>query len=265
MIMPNFAGVFYEGDASKLRGQIEACFKSEFGPGELPGKREKTYLKGILVPHAGYMFSGPCASWAYKEIAETNFPRNFIILAPDHIGTCKEFTTTTEEFATPLGIINIDKPFISEMLKKCSFIKKGAIKEHAVEVQLPFLRYASQDKLEKLQIVPLIIPSIRDKEQFKNNAERLGEAVADISEDVAVIISSDFTHYGPNYGYMPFESKIKENIKKMDDAAIDMILNLNAWGFYDYSARTTICGRNAFLFHFYFSWLCTKMSPDVFA
>lgn len=245
MILPKFAGLFYEADATRLRKQIEACFKSEFGPGELPGKRENNDVKGIIVPHAGYAYSGACASWAYKEIGEGRFPERFILIAPDHNGVHKELATTTEEFGTPFGVVNVDKPFVSELLKKCNFVKKETISEHAIEVQMPFLHYVSQDKLEKLKIVPLVVPSMRDKEQFLKNIAKLGEAVADISEYAAVIISSDFTHYGPNYGYMPFESKVKENIKKLDNAAIDMILNLDVAGFFDYSARTTICGRSA--------------------
>ncbi|MBS3097212.1 AmmeMemoRadiSam system protein B, partial [Candidatus Woesearchaeota archaeon] len=83
---PIVAGQFYEGDFGALDKQINDCFESKFGPGALPlGKREKNVL-GIIAPHAGYVFSGPCAAWAYKEVAESKFPDLFIMLGLSHSG-----------------------------------------------------------------------------------------------------------------------------------------------------------------------------------
>ncbi|MBD3204094.1 AmmeMemoRadiSam system protein B, partial [Candidatus Woesearchaeota archaeon] len=78
---PVVDGQFYESDFSKLNFQIEESFKSKKGPGSLPVSRdEKKKIRGVIVPHAGYYFSGPCAAWAYKEIAETHFPKTYILL-----------------------------------------------------------------------------------------------------------------------------------------------------------------------------------------
>ncbi|NTV24285.1 MAG: AmmeMemoRadiSam system protein B, partial [Nanoarchaeota archaeon] len=100
---PAVKGMFYEADEKKLRLEIESCFISKFGPGDLPGKRGSERIIGVLVPHAGYTYSGPCAAWAYKVIAETRLPEAYIILGTDHRG--KGSAISIDSWETPLGQI----------------------------------------------------------------------------------------------------------------------------------------------------------------
>ena len=68
---PVVAGQFYPASFDELDKEINACFTSKFGPGDLPLKKKEQSVLGVIAPHAGYTYSGPCAAWAYKEIAES--------------------------------------------------------------------------------------------------------------------------------------------------------------------------------------------------
>ena len=88
MRYPAVAGQFYAGDAESLKKQVEECFMSHIGPGEVPSLNEKgaRTIKGIVSPHAGFMFSGPVAAHGFKALAEDGFPDVFIIIGPNHTG-----------------------------------------------------------------------------------------------------------------------------------------------------------------------------------
>jgi len=238
MIKPAFAGQFYEAEFAKLAKQIESCYKSELGPGDLPTKRTDKVTKGVLVPHAGYEFSGPCAAWAYKEIAESKFPKTFIILAPDHNGLHFDFATVTEDFETMLGVVKIDKEFIDKLLETKLVKKTNALQEHSLEVQLPFLQLSNKDEMNNIKIVPIICPT-------DSNIKELAEEITKISKDIVVIISSDFTHYGTRFGFTPFKFNIKQSISDLDKGAIKHILNYDSDSFLKYINKTkaTICGK----------------------
>ncbi len=240
MIKPIVAGQFYSANFGELSKQIEESFKSELGPGALPTSRKDNQLQGIVVPHAGYAYSGACAAWAYKELAEAKFAETYIILAPDHNNRHDKITTTKESWETPLGIIKSDTDFIMHLKEKCPFIEEGNIQEHAAEVQLPFLQYACKDRIKDLKIVVLIVPD-------ENNLEELGRALSEVNENACIIISSDFTHYGINFGFTPFTANIKGNIERMDKKAITLIEQLKAHDFLKYvkASKATICGTYA--------------------
>lgn len=244
---PIVAGQFYESGFERLDKQITECFKSKLGPGDLPVERSnKKVTYGIIAPHAGYQFSGPAAAWAFKEIAESRFPSCFVIIGPNHTGLAtSKVSTTLADWETPLDQVKADKGFVREIISKCSFVKddfKAHFSEHSIEVQLPFLQFANKDKLRKIKIVPLIV-SDYDLELCR----ALGDMIADISEDICVIASSDFTHYGLGYGYTPFLSDVKENMYKLDGDAIELIKKMDTKSFLDYmsSKEATICGAGA--------------------
>jgi len=238
MIKPQFAGSYYKADFEKLAKQIEACYTGNLGPGDLPTKRKEKSLKGIIVPHAAYSYSGQCAAWAYKEVAESKFPKTYIILFPDHTETHFDFATTDEDFETMLGVVKTDKEFVNKLLQTKLVKKTTNFKEYSIEVQLPFLQLANKDNLNKIQIVPIICPTT-------NNYKELAEEILKISKDIVVIISSDFTHYGVKFGYTPFKFNIEQSIKDLDKNAIKLIMNYDSEEFLKYIKKTkaTICGQ----------------------
>ncbi|MEE8637097.1 MAG: AmmeMemoRadiSam system protein B, partial [Dehalococcoidia bacterium] len=82
------SGMFYAGTAEELKGQIEWCYKHELGPGAIPQVNSKGLreIVAIIVPHAGYYYSGPIAAHAYKELADDGMLDTAVIVGPNHTG-----------------------------------------------------------------------------------------------------------------------------------------------------------------------------------
>ena len=235
------AGTFYSGKFDHLEEQIVSCFNHKFGPGDLPLKKRTKKLKAIIVPHAGYAYSGPCAAWAYKEVAEAEFPDLFIIIGPSHSGYSSAISI--EDWKTPFGLIKTDKEFALK-LKENSDLKvneKVHENEHSVEVQLPFLQFVNKDNMSKLRILPIVLTNDID---YKKLAKDFKKIIKEMKRKVIFIISSDFTHYGHNYAYVPFTLDVKERLKDMDEKAFEYITRLDSGGFADFINKTgaTICG-----------------------
>jgi len=227
------AGSWYPADALALKNLISGLLSST-PKIELPSPPI-----ALIVPHAGYQFCGKCAAAGYRTLLGHHYKR-VIILAPTHhiyIEGC--ILPDFDYYETPLGKIKIDKEVCLALQNEQGFkiVKEAYIKENSVEMVLPFLQYVEK---EDYQIVPILIGEIR-KEGYSGIADKL---LHWIDEDTLIITSSDFTHYGPNYGYLPFKEKVKENLAKLDKGAIDKILKLDADGFYKYVEETqdTICG-----------------------
>jgi AmmeMemoRadiSam system protein B len=236
---PVVAGMFYESEEEALKEQIKGCFLSNFGPGKLPeGKKEKTIL-GAIAPHAGYIYSGACAAHSYKEIAESKSPDLFILLGLSHSGyrSC----ISLEDWETPLGIVKNDNDFGKALMENTGLKQNEAAhrQEHSIEVQLPFLQFINKNDIK---IVPIIAsPDVPYDELAKNIAKTIKQT----NKKTCIIASSDFTHYGINYGYFPFQNKVKDNLNALDNESIENIKELKALKFLDYTEKTgaTICGK----------------------
>lgn len=239
---PVVAGMFYEDFPDLLDKQITECFKSKFGPVDLPANRKDKKIMGVIAPHAGYQFSGPGQAWCYKEIAESEPADCYVILGTSHTGF-PGAAITLEDFETPFGIVKIDNEFAKGLLDKGVVVENRAAhkQEHSIEVQLPFLQFINKENLNKLRIVPIVIGQ-------GANYNQLGKAIKKTAEQakkkIILICSSDFTHYGISYGYLPFKEDVKNNLERLDTRAIKFIKNLDAKGFLSYIDKTeaTICG-----------------------
>jgi len=105
------AGQFYNGDRTHLEQQIESCFVDERGPKSLPEITQgKKPVKGLVVPHAGYIFSGAIAAHSYHYLAANGFADTFIILGPNHAGMGSGVSLMSEGgWETPLGSVPINE------------------------------------------------------------------------------------------------------------------------------------------------------------
>lgn len=234
---PIVSGMFYQADPVELRAEIERCFKNgQFGPGSLPDKTKKSNILGAIIPHAGYQFSGPCAAFAYKEIASLEKPDIFIILGTNHI-TGRGVYSLKDDFKTPLGIAKTDKEFISALSIQESIPIHA--QEHSIEVQLPFLQYL----FENVTIAPIIV----GVDDYKSIAEKIFNTAKAQNKRIFPIASSDFTHYGVTYGYLPFTENRKENLYKLDKEAVSYIERLDSEAFLLFcrEKQATICGQFA--------------------
>ncbi|MGV8171882.1 MAG: AmmeMemoRadiSam system protein B [Candidatus Woesearchaeota archaeon] len=236
-----FAGKFYEYNEQALDKQISECFEDKNGPGALPLNKRSGTIKAIIAPHAGYAYSGPCAAWAYKEIAETEFADLYIIIGPNHSG--KGNAISMQGYETPFGLARVDQEFARQLLEKNEELQideEVHAEEHSIEVQLPFLQFATKDKMHELKILPIILSEI----DYTKLGLDIKETILESGKNVIIIVSSDFTHYGHNYHYIPFSADVKKNIYALDRKSIDFIESLNADGFLGHIDETqdTICG-----------------------
>ena len=236
-----FAGQFYESNEQLLDKQITECFEGKNGPGALPLNKRIKKLQAIIAPHAGYSFSGPCAAWAYKEIAEAEFADLYIILGPNHHNNSS--AVSLQGYETPFGLARVDQEFARSLLEKnpeLNVDEEAHMEEHSVEVQIPFLQFATKDNIHSLKILPILVGEM----DYNKLGLDLKETILESGKKVIIIVSSDFTHYGHNYHYMPFSTDVKKNIYEMDRKAIGFIESLSPDGFLGFIDEThaTICG-----------------------
>ncbi len=239
---PIAAGMFYEDGFDELDKQIRRCF--EDGPGSMPVSNRSKQIKSIIAPHAGYAFSGKAQAWAYKEIGEAETPDVYVILGTNHSGisgTC----TTLEDFEMPFGKVRIDKEFAKSMIgKSINENKEAHSKEHSIEVQLPFLQFVNKEKLDELRIVPIVV---KHGEDYERLAKDIVNTARQLGRKIMIIASSDFTHYGISYAYVPFTDNVRENLHKMDRKAISFLEKMDAFSFIEYVETNgmTVCGAYA--------------------
>jgi AmmeMemoRadiSam system protein B len=213
MRYPAVAGRFYSTKEKVLREEIEECFKSKIGPGEVPTLREgRGDIVGGMVPHAGYIFSGPVAAHVYHAIAKEGFPETFVVLGPNHHGVGSGVAMTSEDFSTPLGVIETDKELAKKLRGWVDDDPTAHQHEHSIEVQVPFIQYFSK----KAKFLPICM-AFQDFETAKELGARLRKACE--GRDVIVLASSDLSHYVPPHF-----------AEKQDRAVIDKILALDPQG-----------------------------------
>jgi len=242
---PAVAGQFYEGDKRRLEISIKECFLDERGPRSLPEIDEgKKDVKGLVVPHAGYIFSGAVAAHSYHYLAYNGFADTFIILGPNHTGMGSGVSVMTEgKWETPLGTIPINETLAKKIWKGIIDKDDGAHSyEHSIEVQLPFLQFSAGVK--KFDFVPICM-SRQDIETSQEVGKILAEAVKSIDKNVVIIASSDFSHAGFNYMSMPPAGlRVDQYAEKQDKMAIEKILNMNPEELIDtvHKNNITMCG-----------------------
>jgi MEMO1 family protein len=232
---PIVAGQFYPNKKEELILEIKQ-FIDKISTKDNDNKK----ILGAIVPHAGYIYSGIGAAKSLSIIKDKI--DTFIILGFSHsrYGN-SEVCLSKNDWKTPLGLCLNDKEFSDKLLtNNITTIDENAHNyEHSIEVQLPFLQYL----FKNFKIVPL---SISGQCNFITVGKEIANLIKNQNKRICVIASSDFTHYGPNYGFVPFTDNIKENLKNLDLGAIKFIENLNSKEFLDYIKKTsaTICGKN---------------------
>jgi len=217
------AGQFYPDKKESLEKEISKYLKKE----------PDATVKAVIVPHAGYLFSGRVAGKVYSKLprAET-----YIILGVNHRGIGEDVAISLEPFETPLGVVGNDVELGEEILKELQIYEDENAHqiEHSIEVQLPFL----QSVYDNPHIVPILLKDY-DLENCKKLAKAIINSSNKLNRKVLLLASSDLTHTGPAYGF-------SGNIE-IDKEAIEKILNLDSEGFLEVASRTTICGARAII------------------
>jgi len=213
-IRPAFvAGSFYPSEADELRGIIEECFvSSPLGPQGVTSPSPS--LVGGMVPHAGYVYSGPCAAHLYARLDQR--VRRVVLLGINHRGRGhRAALSPADSWETPLGRVKVDRElncFLEMRLQLLRFDEAAHLQEHSIEVQLPFL----QRVLGDCTIIPVSLSDLTLEE-----CAELGQALADVyalrPESTVILASSDLSHYlSPN------------ETDQLDGIALENVLALNA-------------------------------------
>ena len=180
------AGSFYPASPERLRRTVEALL-AQAHPHAFRGK-----LRGLIVPHAGYIYSGPVAATGYKTVQSFEFDSSqfgILLLGPAHyvyfVGAA---TLDVDAWQTPLGLVKSSKELIVQALKRGDLLDNpdAHAPEHSLEVQLPFLQVV----LPNCTIFPVLTGECDYRELARVLSSYLGEL------DL-VIVSSDLSHYYP--------------------------------------------------------------------
>lgn len=232
-----FAGSFYDYDPASLEKHVLKLLgheKTKKSPGEK--------LQAIICPHAGYVYSGQTAGKTFKRADGFKYDR-IVVLAPSHYCAFSGIAYSSfDRYEIPFGYLEVDQSVIKK-LEACgnNWIGKSNLahkEEHSLEVQLPFIKIL----FPETKIVPLVCGRID-----RAIAAVIAESLEFLLEPNSLwVVSSDFTHYGEDFGFAPFYGAVPEKIKALDMGAIDKILELDTDGFTDYIEKTgaTICGSN---------------------
>jgi MEMO1 family protein len=203
-----YAGQFYPGYPVDLRKKVESFV---FNPGSLLD------AKGILVPHAGYVYSGSVAG---KVFSSVRLPKRFIVLGPNHSGRGAELALAPAgTWRTPLGTVPIDAELNGKLLGACPGLREDPSahrNEHCLEVQIPFLQVLQPD---------FTFAAICIRTADFAHIEALGHAMATVlrseKEPILLVASSDMTHY-----------EAADTAARQDRFAIDRILAVDPAGLY---------------------------------
>jgi AmmeMemoRadiSam system protein B len=219
---PAVAGRFYPKDPATLSRMIESLVDTH---------SERATAIGVVVPHAGYIYSGHVAGAIYSRIRT---PSRTIILCPNHTGFGRPLSIMQSGlWQTPLGTLQIDSELCDALMAADPELENDIEAhrfEHAIEVQLPFLQ--ALQAVDGMRFVPIAV-GVSEWKDLERLGRAIGETIRQIDPPVLIIASSDMNHY---------ESDAVTRAK--DALAIDPLLKLDARGLHETVRRKAIsmCG-----------------------
>jgi AmmeMemoRadiSam system protein B/AmmeMemoRadiSam system protein A len=229
------AGFWFPGSPKALENEVRGYLKLA-AETSLPGK-----VQAIISPHAGYRYCGEVMGNVYSTVKDKEYER-VIFLAFSHSYPVRGLSIMdVDAYETPLGNIPIDTEMRDTLLKHSlvNSVDRAHAREHSDENQMPFVQVALKPGWKMISI----FVGDMSHADYDTAADILSPF---INEETLIVVSSDFTHYGAQYGYIPFTKNVKENMKNLDGGAVEKIIALDFDGFRSYLRDTgaTICGRN---------------------
>ncbi len=221
---PAVAGAFYPDKPETLRRDLTKYFEN--------AEKEKVdgEIVALISPHAGYMYSGQVAAYAYKLIEGKTFD-SVVVVAPSHHALFKGASLYDRGgFRTPLGIVPIDTELSKKMMEKrkeIQFLPEAHRQEHALEVQIPFLQFA----LKSFQLVPIVMEPYWSWETCQYLASAIAEAVR--GKKVLLVASTDLSHFYTYNIAVGLDKIFLDHIERFDAEGLHRDLKEN---------RTEACG-----------------------
>lgn len=224
IMRPQVAGSFYPDDPEALRSMIRGFYE------KTPDLVLGSGLMGVICPHAGYIYSGPVASYVFKNLPQNRFERIVIIFPSHHSRFRGVLALDIDAYMTPLGPVNVDRQAVRALIKENPVIfysEQYYNREHSMEVMLPFLQVSLGKGFE---IVPLMMG-----DQSPRMARRLAEILNERFKGAKTLFlaSTDLSHY---------RSYEKANL--MDSRTLTYIVNLDEQGLVSAlrSGESELCG-----------------------
>jgi len=218
---PVVSGQFYPGDPLELDAMVQAMVR--------PGPLSKTVAKGIILPHAGYIYSGNVAASTVNKVVVKD---KLILLGPNHTGIGADFALYDKgSWQIPLGEIPIDETIAQKIVAAGDMIAADTTAhraEHSLEVELPILFHFNPG----ISIVPIACKPARNS-VYRAVAQQICRAVKN-NNSVMFVVSTDMTHYEPDAA-----------ARKKDSLAIEQIINIDPEGLSDTVRKNNIsmCGE----------------------
>lgn len=215
---PAVAGMFYPGSKKELEKDLEEFVKFS------EGKK----IKGLISPHAGYVYSGGCAG---KGFGKVKIPEKVIILGVNHRGFGHSFAVDGNEcWNTPLGDVSIDNELRTRLVENSSIFSIDSVagrEEHSLEVQVPFIQFINHES----KILPITISSMNLNELIAGGKE-ISELFKE-NQELLMVASTDMSHYID-----------AESARVQDQKVIDRILEMNPEGLFETVVKEGIsmCG-----------------------
>jgi MEMO1 family protein len=217
------AGMFYPADPAELAALVDRYLAQAKVPA-IPG------LVAIVAPHAGYPYSGAVAAHSYA-LLKGRKPQRVVVIAPSHY---EAFSFSSvydgEMYSTPLGRVPVDRDFVNRLVHMAPSIRLSALghtpsgetREHALEVQLPFLQRA----LGEFRLVPIIMG-----DQSWEECRALGVALAELSQgsDTLIVASSDLSHYRSYDDDVRLDHKTLRAIEQWDYLGMSLNFDQQNW------------------------------------
>ena len=218
---PVVAGQFYAADPKQCRADLTQMLDES---ASVPKEGER--LIDGLVPHAGWTCSGAVAAKVFQALAASRSPKSIVLVGGVHRHHGKEAGLfASGRWETPLGPVEIDARLAERIRGHTNLIVDDPYAhetEHSIEVQMPFIVHLFPDA----KVVPIMVPPVSTAHEV---GEAVGRTLKVYDYDALVIGTTDLTHYGPNYGFVPHGVGAKGNAWAKDEndrRFIDLILAL---------------------------------------
>jgi AmmeMemoRadiSam system protein B/AmmeMemoRadiSam system protein A len=226
-----FSGAWYPNQPSALESLLDDAFersRQRTGPFLVPNGL------GYVTPHAGPQYSGTVAAAVYRSL-EQRKPERIVVLAFPHRGGLEGLAIPdVETISTPLGEVPIDREFAAGFAR----VPESQVCDHSFEIQLPFLQRA----VPHARVTPVYVGRTGADER-RAAAERLAAAW---QPGVVFLASSDFTHYGRGFGYVPFpaDSAVALHLRELDFECAEAAGSLDSSLFLETleQREATVCG-----------------------
>lgn len=216
-------------------------------------------LLACVVPHSAWGFCGQIAAAGLKELNIGQYER-VIVLAPSHASGFEGCSIpAVEGFTIPIGVIPLDGKSIGKLNYSALVTLRGVNyqnnkrrplheTEYSVENILPFVL----ERVGPFFLVPILVGDLKelDGRLSPQRIEAVAETISSIVDDkTLIVVSTDFTHYGNDFSFRPFNTDIQQNIEKLDRQAFELVMNRDFEGFLRYLEKTNnpICGQAALL------------------